>query len=167
MMGASQMTSGAMKNSGGLFSSIIGFKNRQMEIKAHYADAKNKMQNKLNPSTSDDIALLEQWVGENSQYNVVEYFYPDEVTYKQWNSVLYYYSFKINKNEYSNILFNESNWNMFNDCVYFIFDDEIMKSAIQSYQPFNNLYTNVKQYIYELLTNGFRIWMRNPEDCEK
>lgn len=165
MMGYSQMTTGALKNSGGLISSIIGFKNRQMEIKAHYADAKNKMQNKLNPSTSDDIALLEQWVGENSQYNVVEYFFPDEVTYKQWNSVLYYYSFKTNKNEYSHILFNENNWNMFNDCVYFVFDDELMKSAIQSYKPFNDLYSNVKQFIYELLTNGFRIWMRKPEEC--
>lgn len=165
MMGYSQMTTGAIKNSGGLIASIIGFKNRQMEIKANYADAKNKMQNKLNPSTSDDIALLEQWVGETAQYNVVEYFYPDEITYKQWNSVLYYYSFKINKNEYSNVLFNEYNWNMFNDCVYFAFDDEIMKSAIQSYKPFNDLYSNVKQFIYELLTNGFRIWMRKPEEC--
>ncbi|MBR4025701.1 MAG: hypothetical protein IKJ03_01975, partial [Mycoplasmataceae bacterium] len=165
MMGYSQMTTGALKNSGGLIASIIGFKNRQMEIKANYADAKNKMQNKLNPSTSDDIALLEQWVGETAQYNVVEYFYPDEITYKQWNSVLYYYSFKINKNEYSNVLFNENNWNMFNDCVYFTFDDELMKSAIQSYKPFNDLYSNVKEFIYELLTNGFRIWIRKPEEC--
>ena len=166
MMGASQLTSGALKNSGGLISSIVGFKNRQMEIKANYADAKNKLQNKLNPSTSDDIALLEQWVGENAQYNVVEYFYPDEITYRQWNSVLYYYSFKLNKNDYSNVLFNEYNWTMFDDCVYFVFDDEMMKSKIQSYQPFNNLYSEVKKYIYELLTNGFRLWRRKPEECE-
>lgn len=166
MMGWSQLTTGAMKNSGGLISSIVGFKNRQMEIKAHYADAKNKLQNKLNSSNSDDIALLEQWVGETAQYNVVEYFFPDEVTYKQWNTVLYYYSFKCLKNEYSNVLFNENNWTMFNDCVYFVLDDELMKSKIQSYKPFNDLYSNVKQYIYELLTNGVRIWMRKPEECE-
>lgn len=166
LMGASQMTSGALKSSGGLISSIIGFKNRQMEIKANYADAKNKLQNKLNPSSSDDIALLEQWVGETAHYNVVEYFYPDEVTYKQWNSVLYYYSFKCIKNEYSNVLFNENNWTMFNDCVYFALDDDLMKSKIQSYKPFNNLYSEVKKYIYELLTNGFRLWRRKPEECE-
>ena len=166
MMGASQLTSGALKNSGGLVSSIIGFKNRQMEIKANYADAKNKLQNKLNPSTSDDIALLEQWVGETAQYNVVEYFFPNTVTQKQWNSVLYYYSFKCIKNEYSNVLFNENNWTMFNDCVYFVLDDDLMKSKIQSYKPFNDMYSEVKKYIYELLTNGFRLWRRKPEECE-
>lgn len=166
LMGASQLSSGALKGAGGLISSIIGFKNRQMEIKANYADAKNKLQNKLNPSSSDDIALLEQWVGETAQYNVVEYFFPYETTYKQWNSVLYYYSFKCIKNEYSNVLFNENNWTMFNDCVYFMLDDDLMKSKIQSYQPFNNLYSEVKKYIYELLTNGFRLWMRKPEECE-
>ena len=166
MMGASQLSSGALKNSGGLISSILGFKNRQMEIKANYADAKNKLQNKLNPSSSDDIALLEQWVGETAHYNVVEYFFPYEVTYKQWNSVLYYYSFKCLKNEYSNVLFNENNWTMFNDCVYFALDDDLMKSKIQSYKPFNDLYSEVKKYIYELLTNGFRLWRRKPEECE-